>query len=82
VEYLHGLQGRASASGFSQTDWAFVCLARTLKRGFSLPMSTRVQFLLAALAALALSAAGAEPGAVARNDSLDPAFGLVRAAVE
>jgi len=38
------------------------------------------------LAALAFSAAGAafgaEPGAVARNDSLDPAFTLVREAVE
>ena len=49
-------------------------------------MSTRVLSLLDALAALAFSAAGAafgaEPGAVARNDSLDPAFTLVREAVE
>jgi len=48
-------------------------------------MPTRVPSLLGALSALTLAAAGAafgaEPGAVARHDSLDPAFGLVREAV-
>jgi CubicO group peptidase (beta-lactamase class C family) len=49
-------------------------------------MFMRFQFRPGACIALALAAAGAvfgaEPGAIAHNDSLDPAFGRVRTAVE